>query len=81
MVSAVEVAELVKRWMGDVGAWCLPGYGVPLALILSAQQGFLAVKDEGELFVSVRLKMEGTVKKKKESNSQVRHSKDKRIRC
>lgn len=32
--SGVEVAELVKRWMGDVGAWCLPGYGVPLALIL-----------------------------------------------
>lgn len=21
--------------MGDVGAWCLPGYGVPPALILS----------------------------------------------
>lgn len=32
--SGAEVAELVKRWMGDVGAWCLPGYGVPLALIL-----------------------------------------------
>lgn len=30
----VEAAELEKRWMGDVGAWCLPGYGVPLAVIL-----------------------------------------------
>lgn len=32
--SGVEVAELFKRWVGDIGAWCLPGYGVPLALIL-----------------------------------------------
>ncbi len=32
--SGVEAAELLKRWTGDVGAWCLPGYGVPLPLIL-----------------------------------------------
>lgn len=32
--SGVVDAELVKRWTGDVDIWCLPGYGVPLALIL-----------------------------------------------
>lgn len=32
--SGVGVAELLKRWIGDVGVWCLPGYGVPLAPIL-----------------------------------------------
>lgn len=32
--SGVDAAELVKWWLGDVAAWCLPGYGVPLALIL-----------------------------------------------
>jgi len=34
----VQVAEVVKRCMGDVGALCLPGYGLPLARILLKEE-------------------------------------------
>lgn len=41
--SGVEVAELLKRWTGDVGVWfwdmdLTPGCGVPLPLILSKEK-------------------------------------------
>lgn len=48
--SGAEVAELVKRWMGDVGAWCLPGYGVPLALILWKEEKNKCFVLSGDIF-------------------------------
>ena len=61
--SGVEGAELVKRWIGDVGAWCLPGYGVPLALILLKEEknkcfvlswGIFPLKDWEERWTSLQ---------------------------